>query len=118
MTAGQESGKCVKKNSGRACFVCALALGGWWERVIAYLFLPNAVEPTYQTVIYFHIVGAIYDESFDVLPYSDLTEFGIFIHRVTLATSLCLPTADRQEVTGIFEFIPGVPKGLVIVDLS
>jgi len=98
--------------------VCALALGDWWERVITYLFLTKAVKPPYQTVIYFPGVGAVYDESFDGLPYRDFTEFGIFIHRVTLTTSLCLPTADRQEVTGIFGFIPGVPNGLVIVDLS
>ena len=51
------------------------AYGG--ERVIAYLFLPKAVKPPYQTVIYFPGVAAVYNQSFTDLPQRNLTEFVI-----------------------------------------
>jgi serine/threonine protein kinase/dienelactone hydrolase len=54
------------------------------ERVIAHLYLPKALEAPYQTVIYFPGVGAVYDESFDGLPYRDLTEYVIKSGRALL----------------------------------
>ena len=50
--------------------------------MIAYLFLPKAVKPPYQTVIYFPGVGVVYNESFNGLPYRDLTEYIITSGRV------------------------------------
>ncbi len=58
------------------------AYGG--ERVIAHLFLPKTGEPPYQTVIYFPVIGAVYDESFDGLPYRDLMEHIIMNGRALL----------------------------------
>jgi serine/threonine protein kinase/formylglycine-generating enzyme required for sulfatase activity/dienelactone hydrolase len=58
------------------------AYGG--ERMIAYLFLPKAVKPPYQTVIYFPGVGAVYKESFNGLPQRDLTEYVIMSGRALL----------------------------------
>jgi len=58
------------------------AYGG--ERMIAYLFLPKAVKPPHQTVVYFPGSGAIYDESFEGLPYGDLTEYIIMSGRALL----------------------------------
>jgi len=58
------------------------AYGG--ERVIAHLFLPKAAKPPYQTVIYFPGGGAICDESFEGLPYRDLTEYVIMSGRALL----------------------------------
>ncbi|MHC4534358.1 MAG: protein kinase domain-containing protein [Planctomycetota bacterium] len=58
------------------------AYGG--ERVIVHLFLPKTGEPPYQTVIYFPGLGAVYDESFDGLPYRDLTEHIIMNGRALL----------------------------------
>jgi len=58
------------------------AYGG--ERVIAYLFLPKAGKPPYQTVIYFPGVGAVYDESFGSLPHRDHTEYVIMSGRALL----------------------------------
>jgi dienelactone hydrolase len=53
------------------------AYGG--ERVIAYLFLPKAVKPPYQTVIYFPGRAAVFKESFTDLhlPQRNFTEFVI-----------------------------------------
>ncbi|MHC4143864.1 MAG: protein kinase domain-containing protein [Planctomycetota bacterium] len=58
------------------------AYGG--ERVIAYLFLPKAGKPPYQTVIYFPGLGAVFDESFGDLPYRSRTEFIITNSRALL----------------------------------
>jgi formylglycine-generating enzyme required for sulfatase activity/dienelactone hydrolase len=54
------------------------------ERVIAYLFLPKAGKPPYQTVIYFPGLGAAFEEYFDGLPYRDLTEYIITSGRALL----------------------------------
>jgi dienelactone hydrolase len=58
------------------------AYGG--ERVIAYLFLPKAGKPPYQTVIYFPGMDAISKESFNDLPYRDLWEYVIMSGRALL----------------------------------
>jgi formylglycine-generating enzyme required for sulfatase activity/dienelactone hydrolase len=68
------------------------AYGG--ERVIAhlflpkagkaYLFLPKAGKPPYQTVIYFPGTGAIFDESFEDLPFRVFTEYIITSGRALL----------------------------------
>jgi cephalosporin-C deacetylase-like acetyl esterase len=54
------------------------------ERMIAYLFLPKAVKPPYQTVIYFPGAGALFEEYFDGLPYRERTEFIITSGRALL----------------------------------
>ena len=51
------------------------------------------------------------------LPYKAPKIFFKFFYRITLATLLRLTTADRQEITRIFSFIPGILNGLVIADL-
>jgi formylglycine-generating enzyme required for sulfatase activity/cephalosporin-C deacetylase-like acetyl esterase len=58
------------------------AYGG--ERVIAHLFLPKAGKPPYQMVIYFPGIGAIYDESFEDLPFRVFTEYVITSGRALL----------------------------------
>jgi serine/threonine protein kinase/formylglycine-generating enzyme required for sulfatase activity/dienelactone hydrolase len=58
------------------------AYGG--ERVIAYLFLPKAGKPPYQTVIYFPGAGAVREESFEGLRYRHLTEYVIISGRAVL----------------------------------
>ncbi len=58
------------------------AYGG--ERVITYLFLPKVKKPQYQTVIYFPGLGAVYDESFEDLPYREFTEYIITNGRALL----------------------------------
>jgi dienelactone hydrolase len=58
------------------------AYGG--ERVTAYLFLPEAVEPPYQTVIYFPGSSATQTRSFKGLPQRDFTEFIIMSGRALL----------------------------------
>ena len=54
------------------------------ERMIAYLFLPKAAHPPYQTVIYFPGAGAVYDESFDDLEYRKTIEYIITSGRALL----------------------------------
>jgi len=54
------------------------------ERMIAYLFLPKAGKPPYQTVIYFPGAGALFEEYFDGLPYREHTEFIIMSDRALL----------------------------------
>ena len=54
------------------------------ERMIAYLFLPKAGKPPYQTVIYFPGAGALFEEYFDGLPYRDYTEYIITSGRALL----------------------------------
>jgi serine/threonine protein kinase/formylglycine-generating enzyme required for sulfatase activity/dienelactone hydrolase len=58
------------------------AYGG--EHVIAHLFLPEVGKPPYQTVVYFPGVSAVYQESFNGLPQSDLTEYIITSGRALL----------------------------------
>jgi len=58
------------------------AYGG--ERVIAYLFLPKAFEPPYQTVIYFPGKGAVSKKSFNDLQYRDRTKYVIMSGRALL----------------------------------
>jgi formylglycine-generating enzyme required for sulfatase activity/dienelactone hydrolase len=58
------------------------AYGG--ESVTAYLFLPKAVEPPYQTVVYWPGDGATREESFHDLPERDYTEFVITNGRALL----------------------------------
>jgi cephalosporin-C deacetylase-like acetyl esterase len=54
------------------------------ERMIAYLFLPKAGKPPYQTVIYFPGAGALFEEYFDGLPYRERTEYIIMSGRALL----------------------------------
>jgi formylglycine-generating enzyme required for sulfatase activity/dienelactone hydrolase len=58
------------------------AYGG--EHVTAYLFLPKAVEPPYQVVVYWPGDGATKEESFQDLPERDYTEFVITNNRALL----------------------------------
>jgi dienelactone hydrolase len=57
------------------------AYGG--ERMIAYLFLPKAANPPYQTVIFFPGADAVWTESFNE-PYRELTEYVITSGRALL----------------------------------
>jgi len=54
------------------------------ERVIAYLFLPKAGKPPYQTIIYFPGLGAVFEEYFGGLPYRERTEYIITSGRALL----------------------------------
>ena len=58
------------------------AYGG--ERVIAYLFVPKAVEPPYQTVVYWPGTGPLNTRTFEGLPERDFTELIITSGRALL----------------------------------
>ena len=73
------------------------AYGG--ERVIAYLFLPKAGKPPYQTVVFFPGVGAVYDESFNVLPDREMTEY-IIMNRRALLFPIYKGTYERPAALG------------------
>jgi dienelactone hydrolase len=69
------------------------------ERVIAHLYLPRAVEPPYQTIIYFPGVYAVYRTSFGGLPPRDLTEDIIRSGRA-LAYPIYKGTYERPAARG------------------
>jgi serine/threonine protein kinase/formylglycine-generating enzyme required for sulfatase activity/dienelactone hydrolase len=58
------------------------AYGG--ERMIAYLFVPKAVEPPYQAAVYWPGTGAIDTRKFESLPERDFTELIITSGRALL----------------------------------
>ena len=58
------------------------AYGG--ERMIAYLFVPKAVEPPYQTVVYWPDTGPLNIRTFEGLPERDFTELIITSGRALL----------------------------------